>query len=343
MRNYFNDPAGIELARINKIYGLDQWFNVKLAAEYQDAPSLKDYAYPDKMLYPIDTPERTALSWCYVKESKDIPAEDLPRVMIALKEAVDFWDIPTPARLVEEKVEVDITPITFKVASEGVEDTIAINSPENLLQVVDLIRKTAGDFSYDTRRQLAAQTLAAPSEMKVRLTRDDILFLQKTAGDMLVTSDDIRLACATRAIMVNEAGHPDLANILKEAADSTPKEGFVPKKALIKVSCLIDYATRAAGLKTADDPNLLPVELLLKGIPESEVRRFTQSVLALKNGSAVAKKSVVDNRDEVNEFFNRVAGENVCAMDEESLFNRIDCMDDIEANAFVNVTGLTIH
>ena len=34
----------------------------------------------EKLLYPIDTPERTTLSWCYAKESKELPVEVRSRI-----------------------------------------------------------------------------------------------------------------------------------------------------------------------------------------------------------------------------------------------------------------------
>ena len=341
MRDYFNDPYEIELARISKVYGLREDFNAKQASD--PVPSFQDYAYPEKLLYPVDTPERTTLSWCYAKESRDLPVEARDRVFDNIKKAADFWEIKLPERI-EEPEEDALTPITLKVASEGVEDSYTIDRPEGIRQVVDQITKNASDYTYDTRRQIAEQVLSAPSEMKARLTMADIHRLQKIAGDMLVTGNDVKNACVVRARVLESEGQHDFADAIKQAGEATKGDAILSKSALVSVARLIDYATRAAGLKEAsDNPNLQPVEDLFKGVPATELQRFNDSVIALKTGSAVFKSSVIRNREAVNEFFSKIAGEDVSTLNEIDLFRRIERCDDIESDAFVNITGLALQ
>lgn len=341
MRDYYNDPYEIEFARISKVYGLGEDFNAKQASD--PAPSFQDYAYPEKLLYPIDTPERTTLSWCYAKESKELPVEVRSRVYDAIKQAADFWEIELPTRM-EEVDEDALDPIVLKVASEGKEDTYTIDRPEGIRQVVDQITKNASDFTYDTRRQLAEQVLSAPTCMKVRLNVADIQRLQKIAGDMLVTGVDVKNACTVRARVLEHEGAHTFAEAVKEAGDVTKGDAILSKSALVKVARVIDYATRAAGLKEAsDDPNLPLVEDMFRGVPAMELQRFNDSVIALKTGSAVFKSSITRNREAVNEFFSKLAGEDVSTLNDIDLFTRIENCDEIESDAFTNITGLTVR
>lgn len=338
MSDYYNDPAGVELARITKLYSLGPGSGAKEAAEDTAVPSLRDYAWPDKSRYPVDSPGRTLLSWCYAKEATDLPTEDVDRVLGAIKAAADFWGVTLPVRA--EDPHDEGPAVAIKVASGGREDTYTVDTPDAMLQLVGQLRKSAGDQTYDARRQLAEQVLAAPGALRALLSPEDILSLQRTAGDALVTGSDVKAACADRAMSLEFNHHPALAALVREAGDTIKADTIVGKEAVVRVSRLIDYATRAAGLKAAADT--VPVEDMLAGIPNTEVARFTSSVLALKNGSAVPKSAIVGNRQAVDEFFAKLAGEDVSKLAEPALFDRVAGMDLIEADAFANITGLAL-
>ena len=341
MKKYFNDPLGIELVDIAKNYKLDLYMDVKEASTSDIKPSINDFAYPEKLLYPVHTPEATALSWCYVKENSDLPKDIKQKALDTIKEAAEYWDVKLPSRIKEEKEQKQT--LTFKVATEDTVDTYTIHAPGNITQIYEQITKRASDYTYDTRQQLAEQILSAPSYFKADLSTDQIETLQKIAGDMLVTADDIKNACNTRAYMIDVMGKPELAEILKEAAESTPAEGIAPKKVIVKIANMLDFASRSAGIKSvAGDKAYGNVEDLFNGIPERGVRYFHESTVALKNGSAVRKIEIVKNREAINSFFDKYAGEDVTSLTRDDLIDKIEELPESTADAFSRIVEITI-
>lgn len=340
MSRYFNDPLGIELATIRKVYGLDKHLDVKQASQNPEKPTINDYAYPEELLYPVNSPENTTLSYCYVKESS-LPADIKERVLTSVKQAADFWGITLPQRL--ELPSEEPETLTFKVASGDKVDTYTIHAPGNISQIYEQITKHAADYTYTTRQQLADQILRSPSEYRTELTTDHLTQLQKIAGDMLVTSNDIKRACEHRAYVIEQHGHPELAKKVKEAAEATPEEGFAPRRAIIKIANVLDYASRIAGIKTTSgDKAYAPVEELFRGIPESDVKAFVDGTVALKNGSAVIKSRLLRKRSVVEDYFSKYAGEDIKTLSNDDVVAKVADLDEGSADAFATITELCI-
>lgn len=334
MNKFFNDADQITLARISNLYDIDAYVNSK---EASSSPiGITDLAYPEKNLYPLNTPKNTVLSYCYASEDSSIPADTRVRVLASIKNAADFWGVSLPERKQEA-----VTPqaYTIKVSSEEGESSQDIYNDSELKEVVNYISKYASDLSYDSRRQIAEAVLNAPANLKKQLTRDDIVSLQRTTGDMFVAPSDIKVACEIRSQYASMMGHPEVAKMLKDFGSMQPKK--LSKDMVLKVASILDFADRSTGMTALyKDGKLLPPEHSVNGVAKADVELFIDKTIGMKNGSAFIKNDLVTNKDKVISFFKNYAGEDLSKVSDADIFTKIASLDEIGANAFKEITGL---
>ena len=336
MNKFFNDSDQITLARISNLYDVEGYVNSKEAA---DRPvSISDLAYPEKGLYPINTPKNTVLSYCYANEDASIPADTRGRVMASIKNAADFWGVTLPARKQEV---VAKEAYAIKVSSEEGESVQNIYNDSELKEVVKYVAKNASDLSYDSRRQIAEAVLNAPANLKKQLTRDDIISMQRTAGDMFVAPSDIKIACEIRAQYADMMGHPEVAKMLKDFGGMQPKK--LTKNLVLKVASILDFADRSTGMTVLyKNGKLAPPEHSLNGVAKADVELFIDKTIGMKNGSAFIKNDLVTNKDKVISFFKNYSGEDLSKVSDADIFTKIASLDEIGANAFKEITGLGV-
>ena len=169
MNKFFDDSDQLKWSRISNLYGLAPDFNTK---EASDKINISDMAYPEKGLYPINTPNNTVMSYCYASEDMSIPSDTKDRVLASIKNAADFWGVTLPVKTV--KPQPKKTTYTIKVSSESGVDVHEVNNDTELKSIVTYLEKHASDFCYESRRQIAEAVLHAPAEFKKQLTREDI-------------------------------------------------------------------------------------------------------------------------------------------------------------------------
>lgn len=337
MNGLFNDPQGTRHVRICKIYGLDPNYNAKEAG---DAPSdsMSWCAQPEKGKYPIDNPERTVVSWCHANYDRTLDGDTKTRVLYNIKKAADWWNVTLP----EEKRDAPQVTYTFKVATEEGVDTYDVTDSLSLTRYAELICKNATDYSYDTRRQVAQALLDAPDALKTGLSPDTLTTLELAAGRMMVSANDVKAACDIRASYLEAAGHSDLGQDLRDIGALAEGE-FVPREYLIKTASLMDLTDRAVGLTAYfADGTLVPAELSFAGIPYSHVKQATEDTLPLNNGRLTTKSAVLANREAVEHFFVKLAGESLKDAPNSRLFERLAEMDELETDAFADITNLCL-
>lgn len=339
MNKFFNDADQLKWDTISNLYGLSDHFNIKAASD-STRIGITDMAYPEKGLYPINTPNNTVVSYCYANEDNTIPSDTKARVMASIKNAADFWNINLPVR--KEEVEHTAETYTIKISSDdSVQEQVIANDTE-LKYVVDYIAKNASDFCYESRRQVAEAVLAAPASFKKQLTRADIVSLQKTAGDMFVTPSDVKIACEIRAQYADSLGHKDIANMLKDFG--AMQRGKLTKEMVIKTASILDFADRLTGMTYLYKDNKLALpEHSVNGAARADVELFIDKTIGMKNGSAFVKNDIITNKDKVVSFFKDFTGEDVSKSSDADIFTKIANLDEIGANAFVEITGLSLQ
>lgn len=335
MNSLFNDPGGVKHPHLCKIYGLSPDYNAKEAG---DAPSsaMKWCAQPEKGRYPTDTPERTVVSWCHASHDQSLKGNARAMVLDNIKEAADWWGVELP----EKTKKVPSRVYTFKVATEEGEDTYEITGASDAEQYARLIVKRAADYSYDTRRQVAEGVLGAPDEMMSGVSPGSLADLEVAAGRAMVGATGMKAACDIRASYLEAAGLDDLGGELRRLGDMA-RGDFLSHAAVVKAASAIDLADRAAGLTAYfKDGTLLPAEHSMAGIPYSHVKKAADDALELNGGRITTKGTVLANRETVDGFFAKIAGEDTKGLDTQGLFARLTGMDELETDAFDDLTRL---
>ena len=337
MNKYFNDTDQTKLAHIVNVYDLPEDVNQKEASE-DEFISYSDLAYPERGLYPVNTPLNVKLAYCYASDDDSIPADIRERVLNTIKTAADFWQVELPKK---KEVAAVHPSYSIKISHEdgSVENQDIFNDSE-LKDVVKYMAKHASEFPYDTRRQIAESILEAPENLRKQLTRNDIVFLQKTAGDQFVSPLDVKVACMIRSTYVKNEGHPELADILDNVPCKANQQ--VTKPMIVKLASMFDRVDRVTGLNRLYGTELATPEDSLNGVAKIDVELFNNNVVAMKNGSAVVKSDIIENRDKVEEFFSKISGEDVTAINDTCLFEKIANLSDIEAEAFNDITALCL-
>lgn len=110
MNKYFNDTDQTKLAHIVNVYDLPEDVNQKEASE-DEFISYSDLAYPERGLYPVNTPLNVKLAYCYASDDDSIPADIRERVLNTIKTAADFWQVELPKR---RKLLLYIHPIPLR-------------------------------------------------------------------------------------------------------------------------------------------------------------------------------------------------------------------------------------
>lgn len=339
MNKFFDDSDQLKWDRISNLYGVPQDFNVKEAADTKFI-SISDFAYPEKELYPINTPKNTIVSYCYANEDTNIPADTKQRVLASIKNAADFWGVKLPNRIAEKPVVTKKHVI--KVATEKGTQQYTVNNDTELKGIVDYLEKNASDFSYASRRQIAMGVLNAPKEFQKQLTRNDLVNLQKTAGDMFVAPSDIKVACEIRAQYADAMGKQEFGKILRDFGKMQPAK--ITKEMVIKTASMLDYVDRVTGMNEMyRDGKLAVPEYSIHGAAKADVELFIDKTIGMKNGSAFVKNDIITNKDKVLSFFKDFTGEDLSKESDANIFTKIASLDEVGANAFQEITGLCMH
>ena len=292
-------------------------------------------AQPENSRYPMDTPERTVISWCHANQDRTLSGDARSRVLAGIKQAADWWGVDLPKEQKEEK------PIqyTFKVATDSGEDVYKVTDSLAALKYADLVCKQAADFSYDTRRQVAQALLDGPPSIQTGFTPEIVGNLELAAGRMMVSATDIKAACDIRASYLEAAGHTDLGNDLRELG-SLAEGDFVPMDSVVKpLPCLTTLTAPQDLLHISKTAHCFPLNRVLgNSIPH--VKQAADDLLPLTDGAMTTRKAVLANRDAVENFFIKLAGEDLSKASNDDLFKRIGLMDALETSAFANITNL---
>lgn len=336
MNVFFNDSNQTQLSHIVNLYGLGDEVNSKQASE-PTAISFTDLAYPEKMLYPINTPFATKLAYCYASEDDTIPADTKNRVIATIKQAADFWGIDLPARKQEA---AKPAPYEIKVAYEDApEDLAPVRNATELKSICDYVSKKASELSYDARRQIAEGVLNAPKELRSLLSREDIARMQKTAGEMFISPENIRIALKIRAEYIEGSGLKAISDMIKTASDNVGATVY-KKSDVISILQALHYADKYASLDRMYDSGHLPLpENSLSGVAKIDVEAFCDNVVALKTGSMITKSDIGIKRDAINKFFTNYEGVDTSSMSVNDLTTKIASMPVEDATAFEEIVG----
>lgn len=335
MNSLFNDPYGDRHARISKIYALPENFNMKEAGD-RPSNALRWCAQPEKTLYPTDSPERTVVSWCHANEDRDLHGGTRERVLGNIKEAAEWWgvELPRASVLIEEPT----YSFTVKHANDE-EDEHHIYTSRELLHFAEEITKNAADYNFDTRHQVAEAILRAPSVLRKDFSRELLEDMERMAGDAMVSKYDVKAACDIRAGMLEDNRRFDLARELRRMGDSFT-DRMLDRDTVIKIAREMDTIDRAAELTTHyHTGRLLPAELSLEGAPFSQIKEAAEDMVVIDKTTVTSRRAIAAHRKQVDDFFLKLAGEDTTGISVPELIDKLEGMDDIMREAFIDLSG----
>lgn len=333
MRNAYNDSSALRYEEICSLYGLDPAVhNIK---EADEAPRPRHYGWPAAERYPIDTPERTQLSWAYANE--DMKGSMRDEVLGAIKQAAEFWGIELPQR---KEVDPE-NGYVIKVSGEGWTDQYEIHNPTELKAISEHVRKNASDFSYETKLQFANGVVNAPVSLKERLDSDDIDWIRRVRGEFLTDGNCVKHACDIRAAQVEACHHEEFGKVLRGIGEKAAAMGKdVTPELVRKTASAFDFIDRACGLTNLYGSDMLDYpEKSIKGMTPEALKFATDNAFFTPTGRMTSKTRIAARRDTVNTFFSKVSGENTEALSVNDVVDRIKNMNAVEAAAFERLLG----
>jgi hypothetical protein len=246
----FHDPAHARLRHL-LVENPEAAEFLKEASIEDTAPPLPPgaYAWPERQLFPVHTPEHAALSALYAKEASDVPE----RVRLKIADACDAHEVP-PA--------ISAPPRT-KVASVNPQECIfpetglyPVTTPSQVKTAEMRLLGQITKLSATTRAEAFARLAKAAEFHAVKLTPSSYQLAGKTACDTHMLSDHLRArADATR--------DPALRAKFASLAEAVSSDGasLRAEPTRIKVAATIARLDRDAGFdKTYDKQFLDPMQ-----------------------------------------------------------------------------------
>lgn len=332
MNNPYNDSNALRHEEICLLYGLDPHdHNIK---EAEEAPRSRLYGWPEAERYPLDTPGRTRLSWAYANE--DMEGSERDRVLGNIKKAADFWKVELPIR--NEPTEEGARYV-MKISGDGWEDVYKINSAAEIKSIVDHVRKNASDFSYGTRLQYANGVSTAPKELRKLLTDDDIDWTRRVKGEILTDGASIKKACDERASCLNQMGHPEIGDIFRNISNKVKETDVVNVQLVRKVASAMDLADRSVGLNVMYGSAVKLPELSIDGYTPEALKKAHDDMTVIREDKITSRNRIAMHRDKVDDFFQKIAGEDTSKLTMDGIVKRLQDMDKIERDAFEDILG----
>jgi hypothetical protein len=211
---------------------------IKTAALDMDENDMRPdtaFAWPERRLFPIDSPGQAVVSKLYMTKQASVPADVVSRCDRALA------------------VYGVIVPLQEKVAAAPSEDDYLF--PENKRYLVKTAEdvKLAADALWENRFKIpvAARTEACVRLLKIAANNnvrlpDSVL---KLAGATCAQAPQLKSWLDARALMAKKAGHGQVGATFEKMARAMPEDGlFHDTDDLAKLASAIDELDRAAGL-----------------------------------------------------------------------------------------------
>ena len=331
MNNPYNDSHALRHEEVCGLYGLDP--HVHNIKEAEDAPRTRYYGWPEAERYPLDTPERTKLSWAYANEDTEGAVRE--KVLANIKKAADFWKIELPERKTASDNQAKHIIV---ITGQDFEDEYRINNPAELKSIVDHVRKHASDFSYKSRLQFASGVSRAPRELQKLLSDEDIEWTRRVKGEILTDGASVKKACDRRAVYLEQAGYPDVGETFRGLANKIKDDDVVEVSLIRKIASAMDLADRTYGLSGMYGSGLDYPELSIDGFTPEHVKKAYDSMIETSIGTTSAGK-LANNRGKIDDFFLKIAGEDTTGLTIPQLAERLSKMDRVETDAFKDIVG----
>jgi len=298
-------------------------------ANQKEASELPVNAFADDITrtFPIHTAADTWLSCAYYNKAaselnvyleKTASGE---RIKERLNQACEFWGIEPPVLRQLTKAASAGIRIEYKVG-DTVHDSTSVSSPEELTKVAEDIIQNTHRYPWQMRRDVGRQVLAAAPALSLSFSGSMQDQLNKSAGYGVGDVSAVARAITQRQVATRRY-HTELQpglSELKEAVDSSARNGVLSPDMLDKVASVLDAVDRVASLHIYYQGEFQAPEKQIYTTTMSQIDSFTKLSHQLPDGRYVPKDILMSDR--ARDYAEAMLGEKVASLEDYEKLNK---------------------
>lgn len=196
------------------------------------------FAWEERRMFPLHTPEQAALSYLYATNKT---AEVPPGVVDALTNALDLYGVKVPDTRVKQAAAAEPNLDDYLLPERR---RWVVNSPELVKMAEEALRVNRGSLEIEERVQAAERLVKKAEAYGVKLAADTY----RTAGRTMSDLETVRHWVEARADAAPEGVSSAFMKLANEL--SRVEAVSADRKALVKLASLIGELDRRAGFDT---------------------------------------------------------------------------------------------
>jgi len=312
---------------------------VKEASLEIDADQLGPDAFgdPAKRTYPLNNRSNTWVSREYFERERCQYPPPLATVIgRRIEKAASFWKLE-PSRTTKASPQEYHTVRAEHAGKPAF--TLSIGSPTQWKEAAERLYSSRSQMTYDMRRSMARDLLAAPDRFRCALEGDLQEYLEKAAGLGCSTDGRVMQAVLARVVHVHRT-HPDLSGKLVKAAEDIKGMAGDPGM-LHKLARALDMVDRAVELHRYYGHGHPTPEESVFAVTEKLASQFCKEAVRLSTGDVVSASELLAKKAQVGEFFRNYFGEVPYKSDAE-LTQVVSSLPRDGASALLSTVPMTI-
>jgi hypothetical protein len=240
----FSDPTFHHFYQVFRDHPESEYLvkTASLSDEENDNRPSSSFAWPDRRLFPIDTPEHAALSRLYMEKQAGVPDE----VVATCEKALKLYGIEMP--LQEKVAEEQVDPQDYLLPKQ---QRFLVKTAEDIDMAVDAILTNQKKMGPITRAQAAFNLVKKATDLKVKLPPQ----IHKMAGVTMSDSATLRAWLDARADAATEPEVKEAFQKLSALVEKQP-ELIAERDELVKFASVVHELDIAAGFQKLYDRKL---------------------------------------------------------------------------------------
>lgn len=348
----FNDPNYVKFGLVCNEFEVPEFVKEAAAASEQDFSRLAPEAFADQhnKLYPVNTKSNAWLSaaiFSYDREALSV--EKRASIDVELTKAAKIWGFELPVRRQLSK-EAACACVGHKIEifnGQGkLLGTTVLEKAEHVRDTLDHLRKNASDYTYSQRRTIAMGLLQANESLGADLKKEDVDWLDATAGFGTCDWATAHKAIMKRAAWVSQT-EPELEKALKKFASLFEESNYdvqptPPQHMLQKAAELCDEFDRAYDISRKYGKDEVTPESELFHLTVRKVGEVAKEFVQLQNGKMLDRTSLLSKKASVDSFFEKHIGDKPYGTDDARMIDEITSLPRPDADAFVSFMGMGV-
>jgi len=336
MSTAFNDPTHATLMKIWHEMDVPGFVKEAESVDEQDfnVVNVDHFGDPANRLYPLNTKSNTWLSREHFSRDKDKLEKNAAEIIgNRIEKAASFWGLDEPIRIREKPEKHTIHQI--EIEDDVDKKVIKLDVGGHYKEAAEKFCADRKHYTYSMRRSFARGMLEAPEDVKEPLEPDTEQMLCKMANYGSCTPETARNAVFLRMCLVRKTDPDTFGQLVKVAHAVQGMDGLMDINVLHKIARLLDYVDRSKGLHVHYGKDINPPEDDLFHFTEKRASAVRDEALVLEDGTIMNRLELLDHKDQVNEYFEKIAGVQPYS-DEDSLVDAVIRLHQSEVPTFLN-------